>query len=81
MVWTEEEITMYRPLPDLELVSLYNKAGIPRENPEARTKFLEERYLNLTMGDKSRVATMRNEKGKAAALNLLERFAASTSYS
>ncbi|HLD15572.1 MAG TPA: hypothetical protein VJB94_03255 [Candidatus Nanoarchaeia archaeon] len=71
MIWTKEEIGSYTPIESKKLVELYEGLGINKYDPEKRAEFLAEK-LQLTMTDHDVIMRTAAEKGKPAALNLLE---------
>tara|TARA_Y100000310_G_C20462336_1_gene705975 strand:- start:145 stop:405 length:261 start_codon:yes stop_codon:yes gene_type:complete len=74
--WSQEEINEYVQVENEGLSDLYEKAGIPTSDPEARAKHLLENFLDLTMTDEDLVMSKAKIDGKLAALNLLEELAA-----
>lgn len=72
MVWTKQEIDSYKAIDNPKLDVLYEALGIHKYDPEARAKYLAEDVLKLTMTDHEIVMSRAAEKGKGAALNLLE---------
>ncbi len=75
MAWTQRDMQSYRPLKDDYLNKLYTDAKIPENDPEGRAKYLAEDVLGLTMTDHGIVMRTTFEKGRPAALNMLERWA------
>ena len=72
MVWTQPEIDVYEPRDYAPLRNLYKTESIAHSDPEKRAQYLSEKVLNLTQTDHEVVMRTAHEKGRVAALNLLE---------
>lgn len=74
-LWTEPEILQYKPIQSSKLEALYKKANIPATDPEARAEYIHKLIADsLTMFDEDLINSETRVKGRAAGLNLLERF-------
>ena len=75
MVWSEEEIEIYRQVSSPKLDDIYAQVGIHPTNPEERARYLAEDVLGLGMTDHDLVMRTAKQDGRPAALNLLEEWA------
>jgi hypothetical protein len=71
-MWTLKEIQEYAPRQYQPLLELYEKAGLKDALPDSRAEYLAERVLNLTMADHDFLLSTAAQKGRPAAMNLLE---------
>lgn len=71
-MWTSEEISRYRQLPDVRLTRLYANSGISENDPEARFVYLKKFILRGLLNDEDILCLQDSCRGRDSVLEKME---------